>query len=76
MIRVVALHNPPVKLSSYDDYYVNVHNPLVQRVLKGKTPEARAVILTAPGEESQVDYGSGPMVRDPHSDRYRRTRRI
>ena len=32
MIRVVALHNPPVHLSSYDDYYVNVHMPLVRRV--------------------------------------------
>jgi hypothetical protein len=31
-------------------------------------------IVTAPGEESQVDYGAGPMVRDPHSGRYRRTR--
>lgn len=39
-----------------------------------QTPEARAVILTAPGEEAQVDYGAGPMVRDPHSGRYRRTR--
>jgi hypothetical protein len=29
---------------------------------------------TPPGEEAQVDYGSGPMVRDPHSGRYRRTR--
>lgn len=45
------------------------------RHCRGKqTPEARAVILTPPGEESQVDYGSGPMVRDPHSGRYRRTR--
>ncbi len=39
-----------------------------------QTPEARAVILTAPGEEAQVDYGAGPMVRDLHSGRYRRTR--
>jgi len=39
-----------------------------------QAPEARAVILTAPGEEAQVDYGTGPMVRDPHSGRYRRTR--
>ena len=30
--------------------------------------------MTPPGEEAQVDYGSGPMVRDPHSGRYRRTR--
>ena len=37
-------------------------------------PEARAVIETAPGEEAQVDYGSGPMVRDPHTGKYRRTR--
>lgn len=26
------------------------------------------------GEEAQVDYGTGPMVRDPQSGRYRRTR--
>jgi len=37
-------------------------------------PEARAVIETAPGEEAQVDYGSGPMVRDPETGKYRRTR--
>ena len=30
--------------------------------------------MTPPGEEGQVDYGSGPMVRDAHSGRYRRTR--
>ena len=34
-----------------------------------------AVIETKPGEEAQVDYGEGPMVRDPRSlGRYRRTR--
>ena len=27
-----------------------------------------------PGEETQVDYGAGPMVRDPATGRYRRTR--
>src|SRR2546425_755064 len=27
-----------------------------------------------PGEEAQVDYGTGPMVRDPASGKYRRTR--
>jgi hypothetical protein len=32
------------------------------------------VIETAPGEEAQVDYGTGPMVRDPQSGKYRRTR--
>jgi len=43
--------------------------------LRGSTaPEACAVIVTPPGEEAQVDYGTGPMVRDPHSGRYRRSR--
>ena len=46
----------------------------VRQLRGGSSPEARAVILTPPGEEAQVDYGSGPMVRDPHSGRYRRTR--
>jgi transposase len=45
------------------------------RKLRGtQTPEACAVITTAPGEEAQVDYGSGPMVRDPQTGEYRRTR--
>jgi transposase len=45
------------------------------RKLRGSpSPEARAIIQTAPGEESQVDYGTGPMVRDTHTGRYRRTR--
>src|SRR5215469_6453403 len=45
------------------------------RKLRGNQPaEARAVIVTAPGEEAQVDYGTGPMVRDPQSGKYRRTR--
>ncbi len=39
-----------------------------------QAPEACAVIETAPGEELQVDYGSGPMVRDGHTGKYRRTR--
>ena len=45
------------------------------RKFRGKqSPEACAVIETAPGEELQVDYGTGPMVRDAHSGKYRRTR--
>ncbi len=45
------------------------------RKLRGATsPEARVIIETRPGEEAQVDYGTGPMVRDPDSRKYRRTR--
>jgi transposase len=45
------------------------------RKFRGKqSPEACALIETAPGEEAQVDYGTGPMVRDARSGKYRRTR--
>ena len=46
----------------------------IYRLRGSQTPQARAVILTAPGEEAQVDYGSVPMARDPQSGKYRRTR--
>jgi transposase len=43
--------------------------------LRGRAPaEARVVITTAPGEEGQVDYGDGPMVRWAPTGKYRRTR--
>ena len=50
----------------------------VQRFVRKRrgtqTPEARVVIVTTAGQEAQVDYGTGPMVRDPESRKYRRTR--
>jgi transposase len=46
----------------------------IHKLRGSRRPQATAVILTAPGEEAQVDYGTGPMVRDPQSSKYRRTR--
>ena len=46
----------------------------VRKLRGAATPEARVVIETAPGEEAQVDYGEGPMVRDPATGKYRRMR--
>lgn len=46
----------------------------VRKLRGGCSAPARAVIVTPPGEEGQVDYGTGPMVRDGRSGRYRRTR--
>jgi len=46
----------------------------VRKLRGARRPEAAGIILTAPGEEAQVDYGSGPMVRDPQGGKYRRTR--
>src|SRR5438093_1260991 len=44
------------------------------QTLRRTAPEPHAVITTAPGEEAQVDYGDGPMVRHPVTGKYRRTR--
>jgi len=46
----------------------------VSKLHGSRPPEARVVIETAPGEEAQVDYGAGPMVRDPANGHYRRAR--
>jgi transposase len=47
---------------------------LVRKLRGAVSPAARVIIETRPGEECQVDYGTGPMVRDPDSGKYRRTR--
>jgi transposase len=61
-----------------DDYGFTSRYQSVKRFvrqLRGRSgPQACAVIVTQPGEEAQVDYGMGPMVRDPHSGKYRRAR--
>jgi transposase len=46
----------------------------VRSLRRTASPEARVVIATKPGEEAQVDYGEGPMVRHPVTGKYRRTR--
>jgi hypothetical protein len=41
------------------------------RKLRGTASlEPRAIIQRAPGEEAQVDYGTGPMVRDAQTGKY------
>jgi transposase len=61
-----------------DDHEFPARYASVQRFVKklreARTPEAHPVIVTPPGEEGQVDYGDGPMVRDPRTGKYRRTR--
>ena len=46
----------------------------VNKLHPSEVKQARVVIITEPGEEAQVDYGTGPWVREPHSTKYRRTR--
>ena len=49
MIRVLALHNAPYEVSSYDDYYVNVHMPLVRRIPGVRNIRYGRVIRAADG---------------------------
>ena len=46
----------------------------VRRQSGPRAKVAHPVIETAPGEEAQVDYGQGSLVRDPRTGKYRRTR--
>jgi transposase len=59
--------------AGYDGGYQTVQR-FVGKLRGGSRPEASGIILTAAGEEAQVDYGTGPMVRDSESGKYRRTR--
>src|SRR5438552_2306651 len=58
---------------SFANSYQSVQR-FVRKLRGAQVPEARVVIVTAPGQEAQVDYGTGPMVRDPETRKYRRTR--
>ena len=62
-----------VSESGFNGGYQTVKR-FVRKLRGNQPPQPRAVIITAPGEESQVDYGTGPMVRDPQTGKYRRTR--
>jgi len=71
--NAVAIWQDLVDDHGFPAQYASVRRFVVQ--LRGHTPaEARVVITTAPGEEGQVDYGDGPMVRVRGTDKYRRVR--
>jgi transposase len=71
--NAVAIWHDLVDDHGFPAQYASVRRFVVQ--LRGRTAaEARVVITTAPGEEGQVDYGDGPMVRDRGTGKYRRTR--
>ena len=71
--NAVAIWQDLVDDHGFPARYASVRRFVV--ALRGSAPaEARVVITTAPGEEGQVDYGEGPMVRDRGTGKYRRTR--
>ncbi len=71
--NAVAIYQDLVSLHGFMAKYASVRR-FVRTLVGSVCPEARAVIQTPPGEEAQVDYGTGPMVRDPQTGKYRRTR--
>jgi transposase len=71
--NAVAIWQDLVDGHGFPGRYASVKR-FVRKLRGSPTPEARVVIETAPGEEAQVDYGTGPMVRDPLTGKYRRTR--
>ena len=71
--QAMAIWRDLVDDHGFPAQYASVRRFVVK--LRGqRTPEAHPVIVTLPGEEGQVDYGDGPMVRHPSTRKYRRTR--
>ena len=71
--NAMAIWQDLVDAHGFPAGYASVRR-FVSKLLQRPAADARVVITTAPGEEAQVDYGDGPMVRDPTSGKYRRTR--
>lgn len=63
---LVDAHRFPARYASVRRFVATLRGPT--------TPEARVVMAMPPGQEGQVDYGDGPMVRSPETGKYRRTR--
>jgi transposase len=71
--NAMAIWQDLVDDHGFSGQYASVRR-FVLKLRGTSSPEARVVISTAPGEEGQVDYGDGPMVRHPQTGKYRRTR--
>jgi transposase len=71
--NAMAIWRDLVDQHGFPARYASVRR-FVRRLRGQRPPEAHPVIVTAPGEEGQVDYGTGPMVRHPETRKYRRTR--
>jgi transposase len=71
--NAMAIWQDLVTESGFSHSYQSVKR-FVNKLSPPAAPQARVVIMTEPGEEAQVDYGTGPMVRDQPGGKYRRTR--
>ncbi len=71
--NAMAIWQELVDRHGFEAKYASVMR-FVRKLRGERGREAHPVIVTGPGEEAQVDYGEGPMVRDPKTGKYRRTR--
>ena len=71
--NAMAIYQDLVSEQGFAHSYQSVKR-FVNKLQPDVVKEAHPVIITGPGEEAQVDYGTGPMVRDPQTGKYRRTR--
>jgi len=71
--NAMAIWQDLVDQSGFRGAYQSVRR-YVRKLHGTASVEPRAVIITAAGEEAQVDYGDGPMVRDASTGKYRRVR--
>jgi transposase len=71
--NAVGIYQDLVTDHGYGGGYASVMR-MVRQMKGTRQPEAAGIIITAPGHEAQVDYGTGPMVLDKPGGKYRRTR--
>jgi transposase len=71
--NAMAIWQDLVDQHQFPARYASVRR-FVGKLRRRRAPDAHPIIVTAPGEEGQVDYGEGAMVRHPVTGKYRRTR--
>ena len=71
--NAMAIWQDMVTVYGFNGGYQTVQR-FVRKLRGSQGAEPVGIIVTAPGEECQVDYGTGPMVRDLQTGKYRRTR--
>lgn len=71
--NATSIHQELVDRHGFAGSYQSVKR-FARRLLGDYSPQARAIIQTAPGEEAQVDYGKGPRILDPATGSYRHCR--
>lgn len=71
--NAMAIWQDLVDQNGFREGYQSVKR-FIRKLRGARMPEACGIIVTAAGEEAQVDYGTGPMARDPETGKHRRTR--